>query len=235
MLAPRRRAGRRQCRSDCAAARTAARHPRVCYPCPCHDATDPVDGFRDFRDQPSALTDSATRVASCRAVSSSAASTMTRIICSVPEGRNRIRPVSPSSASASRDRAPHRRRLGDRGLVGDLDVDQHLRQRLHRRGQLGQRQAGLRHPRHQPQPGDDAVAGGAQRGHHDVAGLLAAQAVARRPAAPPARSGHRRRWCARRCRPRAWPGAARGCSSRWPPACPRPVRRPPASPAPARP
>ncbi len=51
--------------------------------------------------QPWSLTDSATRIASWRAVSSSAASTITRTICSVPEGRNRIRPVSPSSASAS--------------------------------------------------------------------------------------------------------------------------------------
>ena len=106
---------------------------------------------------------------------------------------------------------------------------------LHRRRRAQRAATGLRHPRHQPQPGDDAVAGGAERGHHDVAGLFAAERVLAGAQSPRGRSGRRRWWCARRCPPHASPGAARDCSSPSRPGCSRPAHRPPAWPAPAPP
>jgi len=75
--------------------------------------------------------------------------------------------------------APTARR--HRGLVRDLHIDQHLRQGLHRRGQRRQRGAGLRHSRHQPQPGDDAVSSRAERRHDDVSRLLTAKRILARP------------------------------------------------------
>ena len=141
----------------------------------------------------------------------------------------------PSSASA----CGHRAGTAGRGRAGvrsaDRHVDQHLRQLGHHRGELGQRPAGRRHPGHQVQPGEHAVAGGRVRRHDDVPALLAAE---REPAGaqllqhvPVADRGLDQP----DARPRASPAAGRGCSSRWRPACPRSACRPPASPAPGSP
>ena len=89
------------------------------------------------------------------------------------------------------DGVAHRGRTGDGRLVGHLHVVQHLRQRSDDRSQLGQRRAGGRHPGHQPQRGEQAVAGGGVLRQHDVPGLLAAEGVAARPAAPRGRTGRR--------------------------------------------
>jgi hypothetical protein len=58
------------------------------------------------------------------------------------------------------------------------DVDQHLRQPGHHRGELGERLAGGGHPLEQVERGEDAVAGGGVVAHDHVAGLLAAERVA---------------------------------------------------------
>ena len=118
-----------------------------------------------------------------------AASTITRIIGSVPDGRNRIRPVSPNSCLGLLHGGSHRGRRHGGGLVGDLDVDQHLRQCPHRRrASSASGDPRLGHARHQPQRRSDAVPGGGQRGHHDVAGLLAAEAVISPPRSSRGRS-----------------------------------------------
>ena len=87
-------------------------------------------------------------------------------------------------------------------------------------GQLGERLAGRGHPLQHVQRGQDAVAGGGVVAHDHVAGLLAAEGEAARPASPRARSGRRPWSAARRCRRRASPARSRGCSSRSPRRCP---------------
>ena len=104
------------------------------------------------------------------------ASTITRTSGSVPEGRSSTRP-RPSSAAASRSTASQTAAAPAIALaVGDLDVDQRLRQLLHRH-RLGEVAPGELAHRHQRR--GDAVAGGDEAGVDDVAGLLAAE----RPAA----------------------------------------------------
>ena len=86
------------------------------------------------------------RPAACRsAVSCSAASTMTRTIGSVPDGRSSTRPVSPSSASAAATAAAMTSSSCEGVVVDAPHVHEHLRVHGHDRRELGQRLAGARH------------------------------------------------------------------------------------------
>ena len=100
---------------------------------------------------------------------------MTRTSGSVPLGRSRTRPVSPSSSSAAGDGVLNDL-VGARGrLVHSLDVDEGLGQARHDARQLGQSLAGALEAGGHAQGGEDSVSGGGVDGVDDVTGLLAAQ------------------------------------------------------------
>ena len=103
------------------------------------------------------------------------ASTMTRTTGSVPDGRTSTRPSSPRSASASRHGRPERVGRVERGPVVDPDVAEDLGQRLHYRGELGQRPVGARHHVDQHETDEGPVPGRRELAEDDVAGLLPSQ------------------------------------------------------------
>ena len=146
------------------------------------------------------------------------ASTITRTSGSVPLGRTSTRP-RPSSAAASRSIASRAAAVAAASAraVGHADVDEPLRQLLHRvaLGEVGARERLERQQRRR-----DAVAGGHEAHVDDVARLLAAE----RPAALAQRLEHvavadrawwrpRRRQRASRCGSRSWssPSPRRRC------------------------
>ncbi len=170
-------------------------------------------------------TTSASECAMRSAVRWSAASTITRTMGSVPDGRSSTRPVLPSSASASAHRGGDDLVRVESVVVDVAHVDEDLRVDRHDRGELGEGLSGARHLGHQVQAGEQAVAGGGEVGHDHVSGLLAAQRQRRGRSSPRAHSGRR-------------PGldhldavlahgdrAGRGCSSPWRRACRPAVRR----------
>ncbi len=104
---------------------------------------------------------------------------MTRMSGSVPEARTRTRPRPDERRLLALNGIPERGRLhrgGQRLTVGGTDVDQALRQLLHRPAVA--QVAALQRLQREQRAGD-AVAGGPEAQIDDVAGLLAAQ----RPAA----------------------------------------------------
>ncbi len=115
------------------------------------------------------FTESASRPATARACSMSAASTITRTRGSVPDGRSSTRPVLPSSRSASETAVASSAEL----VTRDLSTSGTVYKR-----QVLERTPGLRDPRRQHQAGQRAVAGGGVVEDDDVAGLLAAEGVA---------------------------------------------------------
>ena len=153
-----------------------------------------------------------------RASSGVAASTITRTSGSVPEGRSRIRPESPSlSCSRATASASSGSSVRSRSTPGTLTST--CGSRVTTEASSRSDDAGAGHPLQDLQRAQDAVAGGGVLAHDDVAGLLAAEgepavahglehvAVADRglvhgDAGPPHRLDE-----------------ARGCSSPWPRRC----------------
>ena len=107
-----------------------------------------------------------------------AASTITRTSGSVPEGRSRTRPVSPSSASASATAAASTKSSSARDLSTSGTLTSTCGSRVITDAELGERRAGGGHPVEDVQRGEDAVAGGRVPAHDHVAGLLAAEGEA---------------------------------------------------------
>ena len=175
---------------------------------PVADVADDAAHERE-RGYPPLSTTPTRRLHTASASSSVGASTMTRTSCSVPLGRTRTRP-RPSSASLSRS-VGVLQRLGRhrRVAVGHADVDEPLRQLLHRRA-VGE-VAALQRLERQERRGDP-VAGGDEAHVDQVAGLLAAEL----PPRAPERLEDVAVADLRRSRPprppRAWPGGSRSSS-----------------------
>ena len=110
------------------------------------------------------------------------ASTITRTSGSVPEGRSRIRPASPSSASSSATAAASTASSSARALSTSGTLTSTCGSRVITDGQrLRALCPVVGHPLQHVQGGEDAVAGGGVLAHDHVAGLLAAEGVAGDP------------------------------------------------------
>ena len=153
--------------------------------------------------------------AACRsAASCSAASTITRTIGSVPDGRSSTRPESPSSASTAATAAAISASSPQGVVVDAAHVHEHLRVDGHDRGELGERSCPVRaisatrcRPVSTPSP---VVANSVMMTCPDCSPPSASSP---RPRAPRARSGRRRGSRSRGCRVRPSRGAGRGSTS----------------------